>query len=105
VPRLLSARIELKRAARVRDGLVGAAREPAYFTEIGAKGRHRECEFDRIAQLLYRIAEIAGLVGDHPQEMDRVGLVRPFRRNAVAERLRLRKPAGSPMLPRERQRR
>jgi hypothetical protein len=86
------------RAPAFCDRLVDTARQPAHLAQIGMVERHVGRELRRPPQVRDGIAEPPRLVGDNAEQMDGVRLVRLCRQDAVAQRLRLGKPAGTAVL-------
>jgi hypothetical protein len=82
----------------MRDRLVPAPRQPANFAEIDAEERHARRELDRTRYPIDGLAELARLVGDETEEMERFGLIGMCRKDLAAARLRLDQAPGGAMV-------
>ena len=86
-------RFDLERAAGLLGGLLGLAGKPQHLAEIGVVERHLRRDLGRAPHMLDRLADLAVLVRDDAEQMDRFGQVRLRLQNFAAKPLGFQGPA------------
>jgi hypothetical protein len=90
--------IERDRFLPVLERQIGPPGEAVHLAEIGLEERHLRREFDRPLHMLDRLGELAALMEDDAEEMDRRRLYRFRGEELLEQRLGLIEPTGAAML-------